>query len=111
MLPQEVFNEIEELANECVDKFKLNVKIDMKRIEILDGYSEEGYKNIAPSKIDLINRFFRETGILLDPTYTGKAFTAYHDNFLKGKKKSNIMFLHTGGIFGAFAKRKNYLEG
>ena len=108
---EEVFNEIEKLANECVDKFKLDVKIDMKRIEIIDGFSEEGYKNIAPSKIDLINRFFRETGILLDPTYTGKAFTAYHDNFLKGKKKSNVMFLHTGGLFGAFAKRKDYLNG
>ncbi len=106
---EQVFEEIETLANECNKKFKLNIKPKMKNIEIIDGYSKEGYKNITPEKINLINRFFRETGILLDPTYTGKAFNAYYDNFLKGKKKTDVMFLHTGGIFGAFAKRKDYL--
>ena len=76
---------------------------------ILDGYSAEGYKSIADNKLKLIKEFFQSSGILLDPTYTGKAFYAYHENFLKGKRKSNIMFLHTGGIFGIFSKRRKYL--
>ncbi len=107
---EQVYDEIETLTTECIKEFGLDVKANMKNIEIIEGYSEEGYKNISPDKIKLINKFFRETGILLDPTYTGKAFTAYYENFIRSKKKSNTLFLHTGGIFGAFAKKKNYLD-
>jgi D-cysteine desulfhydrase len=106
---EQVYHEIETLTSECIIEFGLNVKVNMKNVEIIEGYSEEGYKNINPDKIKLINKFFRETGILLDPVYTGKAFVAYYENFLKNKKNSNVMFLHTGGIFGVFAKKKNYL--
>ena len=106
---EQVYNEIETLTNDCIKKFGLDVKVNMKNVEIIEGYSEEGYKNISPDKIILINKFFRETGILLDPVYTGKAFVAYYENFLKNKKNTKVMFLHTGGIYGAFAKKKNYL--
>lgn len=106
----EVYSEIEKLVNGCITEFKLKVKVDFKNLIILDGYSEEGYKNISPVKINLINEFFRKTGILLDPTYTGKAFFAYYENFIMPKKSLKVMFLHTGGIFGAFAKKKNYLD-
>lgn len=107
---EQVYNEIEILTSECVNEFGLDIQVNMKNVEIIEGYSEEGYKNISPDKIKLINQFFRKTGILLDPTYTGKAFSAYFENFIKGKKKSKVLFLHTGGIFGAFAKKKNYLD-
>ncbi len=77
-------------------------------MEILDNYSEEGYKNISQNKINLFKEFFIQTGILLDPTYTGKAFFAYNDNFVNAKN-NKVIFLHTGGVFGVFPKRKNYL--
>ena len=98
-----------ELAETCIDEYNLNVKVDYSNLVILDGYSAEGYKSIADNKLKLIRKLFQSSGILLDPTYTGKAFYAYHENFLKGKKKSSIMFLHTGGIFGIFSKRRKYL--
>jgi len=102
-------NIIIDLVEGCIEKYKLKVKVNYNKLEIMDGYSAEGYKSIASNKIDLINNLFRETGILLDPAYTGKAFYAFHENFLKGKRKSNVMFLHTGGIFGVYSKRSNYL--
>lgn len=107
---EQVYEEIKDLALRCVDEFKLGVKVNMQNVEIIDGYSKEGYKKIAPEKIKLINKFFKETGILLDPTYTGKAFNAYYDKFLTAGKGNKIIFLHTGGIYGAFAKKKNYLD-
>ncbi|VAX27541.1 pyridoxal phosphate-dependent deaminase, putative [hydrothermal vent metagenome] len=102
-------NVIIELVEDCIKDFNLKVKVDFNNLIILDGYSAEGYKSIADNKLKLIKEFFRSSGILLDPAYTGKAFYAYHENFLKGEKKSNIMFLHTGGIFGIFSKRRKYL--
>ena len=98
------------LAKQCIEDFKIDVLPNYDNVKILDGYSTEGYKNVTPEKISLIKDFFRESGILLDPTYTGKAFVAYYDHFLKNKKSTKVLFLHTGGLFGAFAKRKDYLK-
>lgn len=102
-------NIIIELVEDCIKDFNLKVKVNYNNLVIMDGYSAEGYKSIADNKLNLIKQFFQSTGILLDPAYTGKAFYAYYENFLKGKKKTNIMFLHTGGIFGIFSKRRKYL--
>lgn len=92
------------VIDESLSRFKLDAKVNMDNLELLDGYSNEGYKNTASEKIELIKDFAANTGIILDPTYTGKAFYAYNDLFLTGSKRSNILFLHTGGLFGVFPK-------
>jgi len=108
--PEFVRNKIIELVEDAIFDFKIDVKVNFNNLVILDGYSDEGYKNIETRKLKVIKKFFQTTGILLDPTYTGKAFYAYYDNFLKNKKSSNVLFVHTGGLYGVFAKRKKYLE-
>jgi D-cysteine desulfhydrase len=99
-----------QLAEGAVLEYNLNCKIDESHLEIIDGYSKEGYKNVSDSKIKLISEFAKETGILLDPAYTGKAFYAYNDLILDKGKGMKVIFLHTGGIFGAFTKRDEYLK-
>jgi D-cysteine desulfhydrase len=99
-----------QLAEGTVLDFNLKNKIDVNNLEILDGYSEEGYKYTNANKIDLIIRFFRETGILFDPVYTGKAFFAYHDKFFGKNNRSKILFLHTGGLFGIFGRKQTYVK-
>ncbi len=111
LLPKsELQNYIEELVEKCISKYRLKIKVDFKQLEILDGYSDEGYKNIRPEKIQVIKDFAKQSGILFDPTYTGKAFYAYNDLFLRNKRNNKVMFIHTGGLFGAFAKKKDYLR-
>ena len=106
---QEIRNKIITLVEQCIIDFKINIKPDFNNIKVLDGYSTEGYKNVTQEKVKIIKEYFNKSGILLDPIYTGKAFVGFYENFLKGKKKSNVMFLHTGGLFGTFAKRKDFL--
>lgn len=109
LLPKEIIRKkILQLAEGAILDFKLPCKIDESNLEIIDGYSKEGYKNISDDKIKLISEFARSTGILLDPAYTGKAFCAYHDLILEKGKGKRIVFLHTGGIFGVFPKLKSY---
>lgn len=103
-----IANKINQLAEASNLDYELNVKVQKNNLIVLDGYSREGYKNISKDKLKLIKTFFRDTGILLDPAYTGKAFAAYYDNFLK-KMGKKVIFLHTGGLFGVFGKRKEYL--
>lgn len=98
------------LADECVKKYKLNCKIEPNNLEVIEGYSLEGYKKILPEKLKVIKDFAAQTGIIFDPVYTGKSFYAYNELFLKGKKKSDILFIHTGGLFGMFPKRNEYLK-
>ncbi|MBK7629797.1 MAG: pyridoxal-phosphate dependent enzyme [Ignavibacteriales bacterium] len=110
MSKKEMEKHILQLAEGCILDYKLKCKINPKNLIILDGYSEEGYKKITKSKLKLIKKFATETGILFDPAYTGKAFIAYFNKYLKpGKGKKNI-FVHTGGLFGVFSRTKEYLS-
>jgi D-cysteine desulfhydrase len=111
LLPKEIIRKkILQLAEGAVLDFKLPCKIDERNLEIIDGYSSEGYKNISDDKLKLLAEFAHSTGILLDPAYTGKAFCAYNDLVLKKGRGKRIVFLHTGGIYGAFPKLKSYLK-
>lgn len=110
MTKSEMEKHILQLAEGCVLDYRLNCKINPENLVVIDGYSKEGYKKISQSKVKLMKKFAQETGILFDPAYTGKAFTAYYKKYLKtGKGKKNI-FVHTGGLFGAFARTKEYLS-
>jgi D-cysteine desulfhydrase len=106
----EIRKKILRLAEGCVLDYQLPVKLDEGNLILLPGYSNEGYKKITKDKLKLINRFAKSSGILFDPAYTGKAFKAYYDNFLLKNKGTNVLFLHTGGIFGIFGRRKEYLK-
>lgn len=106
----EMRNRILNLAQSAIRQFNLNCRLRNENLIILDGYSREGYKSINKDKLKLIRSFAKETGILLDPAYTGKAFKAYYDRFLmRGKGLKNI-FLHTGGLFGVFGRTDEYLS-
>ena len=110
MTKKEMEKHILRLAEGCVLDYKLNCTINPKNLIVVDGYSKEGYKKISPVKIKLLKKFALETGILYDPAYTGKAFAAYYEKYLKtGKGKKNI-FVHTGGLFSVFGRTKEYLS-
>lgn len=100
-------NRIYEMAENTLNKYFNGVKLNKNTLEILDGYSKEGYKKISTGKIRLIREFASNSGIILDPAYTGKAFCAFYDLLQNGHK--NVLFLHTGGGFGVFSKTKQYL--
>lgn len=70
--------------------------------ELLTGYHFGGYGKINEDLIRFINRFFEQTGISLDPIYTGKMLFGVID--LIGKnyfpEGSKILAIHTGGLQG-----------
>ncbi|WP_445384166.1 1-aminocyclopropane-1-carboxylate deaminase/D-cysteine desulfhydrase [Robiginitalea sp. IMCC44478] len=69
---------------------------------LVDKYHFGGYGKINRELIEFINGFYRETGIPLDPVYTGKLFYGILeevrvDGFKAGSK---ILAIHTGGLQG-----------
>ena len=70
--------------------------------ELLSEYHFGGYAKTTPELIDFMNAFFKQTGILLDPIYTGKMVFGVIDLMKKNyfPKDANVLMIHTGGLQG-----------
>lgn len=66
-----------------------------------------GYAKSTREELELIRQVALTTGVVLDPVYSGKAVAAMFNtmwespNVFQGR---DILFWHTGGIFGVFDK-------
>lgn len=78
-------------------------------ITLIDGYVGPGYALADSHVYDTIKRLARLEGVILDPVYTGKAFDAMLTEIGKGRFSGtdDIVFMHTGGLFGLFPHRGN----
>lgn len=98
-------------AQFCQD-YQAEFNINSSEIELIDGFWGNGYGVIDEDLVRFISDFARREGIILDPTYTGKAFrgamTMINDGTLQ--KNKNIVLWHTGGIFGLFTKGQYFRE-
>lgn len=76
---------------------------------VLDGYVGEGYARAGPHIFQLIRDLARMEGLVLDPVYTGKAFYGLLRELEAGRFDDcrDIVFVHTGGIFGLMAQRQS----
>lgn len=81
------------------------------------NYHFGGYAKVSEELITFINKFKEETGVALDPIYTGKMMFGIVDLIKKNhfEPKTKILAIHTGGLQGiegmnAFLKRKKMLQ-
>ncbi|MBS1959809.1 MAG: D-cysteine desulfhydrase family protein [Bdellovibrionales bacterium] len=104
-----------ETANNYITKLRgaardVGLPADLSNAHLIDGYVGAGYA--IASDDDL--RFYRDTatseGIIFDPCYTGKAFKGMMGEVKKDPTAfgKNILFLHSGGMFGNFAYADQY---
>nr|WP_095341192.1 pyridoxal-phosphate dependent enzyme [Tenacibaculum maritimum] len=72
------------------------------------AYHFGGYGKYNDALIQFINKFNKETHILLDPIYTGKMVFGIMDLIEQNQfpKKSNILLIHTGGLQGIHGVNK-----
>lgn len=65
-------------------------------------YHFGGYAKTKPKLINYVKQFTRRTGILIEPTYTGKLCYAVEDLITQNyfAEGSKIIILHTGGLTG-----------
>jgi D-cysteine desulfhydrase len=103
---------IYELMMATKEKFKLKVNFDKEEIKIIDGYVGEGYAKSKKEELHLIKQVAENTGIILDPVYTGKAMYGLLDQLKQERfsKEDKILFLHTGGGFGLFPIKARILN-
>ena len=93
-----VLNLLQEISNYTGE----HISVKMDDIDIIDGYVGLGYALNQPQEIESIHHIARLEGLILDPVYTGKAMYGLIEEIKKGNfdKHENILFIHTGGLFG-----------
>jgi len=98
---------IGDICEQAIADYHLDIEFSRQGdVEIIDGYVGEGYGLSKAEELGLICDVARTEGIFLDPVYTGKAFFGMIQELKRDPKcfGEQIIFLHTGGIFGLFPK-------
>ncbi len=100
-------NKIHQLLQSVESQFNMGLKLGKRDIRIIDGYVGKGYGLSSQEELDTIKALARQEGVVLDPVYTGKTMYGLMDQIKLGNfgKDENILFIHTGGIFGLFPKK------
>ena len=96
---------------EAVDQ--LTLQYNGQRYEhyrLVQDYHFGGYARVKPELINFINRFFRTTGIPLEPVYTGKMLYGLYEMIQTGQfpSGSRILAIHSGGLQGIAGFNERY---
>ena len=73
--------------------------------ELFEEYVGIGYALSRPEELEHIKRLARLEATVFDPVYTGKATYGMVNELREGgrlRTSKNILFIHTGGLFGLF---------
>lgn len=99
--------EIIEEAQKYLDK---SIIVKAEDMDIIDGYVGIGYAQSKPEELEFIQKTAKKEGIIFDPVYTGKAMYGMMNEIEKEtfEKGENVLFIHTGGLFGIFSKRNQF---
>lgn len=77
-------------------------------INTVDAYVGKGYGIASDEVFETISLVAKTEGLVLDPTYTGKAFHGLLKELEAGRFKgmSDIVFVHTGGVHGLMGQQQ-----
>lgn len=98
---------------EWKQKYQASFDVESLIIRVIDGYVGPSYAKAEKHVYETIKVLAALEGIILDPIYTGKAFYGLLTELQKGHfdGAENILFIHTGGLFGLMADTEinNYI--
>lgn len=94
------------------ERYQQSINFDVSRIQVNDAYIGPGYARATKEIYQVIAEAAQLEGLLLDPVYTGKAFYGLLQDIKAGKYSGcdHLVFLHTGGQFGVFPHRTEFMQ-
>ncbi|HIF9078780.1 TPA: 1-aminocyclopropane-1-carboxylate deaminase/D-cysteine desulfhydrase [Photobacterium damselae] len=96
-----------ESVNELIHRLNLPSEY-CDNINLDDKYTCGGYEKTCNELLSTIDLVANKSGLILDPTYTGKAFFGLMKMIENSdiKKGSNVIFWHTGGLLNLMSYKK-----
>lgn len=93
--------DFEQKVKEIVKQLDQNI-LSFNTLHINDNYVGIGYGQATDEELQFYINIAKTEGIILDPTYTGKAFSGLVQEIKQGNydDQQAILFIHTGGIYG-----------
>ncbi len=89
------------------DLYSIDLDPQAVPIHVDDRFIGPGYAQAEEAVFTVIRELAALEGLILDPVYTGKAFHGMIEKIRQGEfaGQADIVFIHTGGIFGLLAQR------
>ncbi|MDO5415074.1 MAG: D-cysteine desulfhydrase family protein [Bacillota bacterium] len=96
------------LSNGALALMGVDPIVDKEDFAPDDNYYAPGYEIPNDATTKAIKLLAKKEGILVDPVYSGKAFSALLDHVKTGKieQGSKVVFVHTGGATVFFAEKE-----
>jgi len=100
-------NKIVEIIQQLDDSVK-----GFDTVHINDAYIGLGYGQATDEELQFYIDIAQLEGMILDPTYTGKAFKGLVEEIKSGQydNQENILFVHTGGLQGYTEETRHRLQ-
>lgn len=99
------------LAQDTIRHHNFDITITEDDIHLLSAAGTHAYGVITDLERDAIHRIAKTEGIIVDPVYTGRALAGLTQRLQAGEYSSDetILFWHTGGTSGLFARSADVL--
>ena len=109
--PDELSEQVAMLATDAARLVGLDISFTQDDARVHGGVIGAGYGIPSAEGADAIRTTSRNAGLLLDPTYTGKAMAGYLHGLAAGKfdHYKTVVFIHTGGEPAFFAGNGDWL--
>ncbi|MDT8904079.1 D-cysteine desulfhydrase [Anaeroselena agilis] len=111
--PREVQQKlVYEMAEKTAGHIGAAVPVKREEIAVYDDYLGPGYTLPTAAMVEAVKLLASTEGILLDPSYTGKAMAGLIDLARKGvfPAGGRVLFIHTGGWPALFAHQELFLD-
>ncbi|MFI3217628.1 MAG: pyridoxal-phosphate dependent enzyme [Methylococcales bacterium] len=110
--PELVSQQVAKLATEAAQYLQLDWQFNAVDAPVHGGFIGAGYGEPSAEGTEAIRLVARSEGVLLDPTYTGKAMAGLLYGLADKQFADcrNIIFLHTGGEPAFFAGKGEWLN-
>ncbi|MBE81602.1 MAG: hypothetical protein CME21_03475 [Gemmatimonadetes bacterium] len=102
--------ELAHVADRVCELLDLDIDFSADDIESFGEYAGEGYGAMTDGSLEAVEMCARSEGLVLDPVYSGKAFSGLLNHISAGmwKQGDQIVFIHTGGTPALFAYAREY---
>jgi D-cysteine desulfhydrase len=109
---EELLADAKRIAADTAAYLGVDAKVRPDAVTCYDAYIGPGYGQPTKEMVAAVKLLARSEGILLDPTYTGKAMAGLIDLARQGviRPEENVLFLHTGGSPSLYAATHLFAE-